>query len=265
VGPADDTAVCATALFCDDFEGFAPAAAPSGAWTVDQNNATVVVATDKFFRGAQAAKASTVASVAGAPTYKSAFLGLTGAPVVPVPNQRVYGRMMFFLDSAPTTNVHWSFVDVTGLVPGQTYPAAYRYGGQLPVDSGGTFVGSQFMANYDTTAFYATPSNGPRTDCYKHADMQVVPVGKWSCAEWLFDGQNNEMRFWLDGTEITGLHIEGTGAGCVGQDPSYTWVAPTFSRLDVGWQSYQADDARTIWIDDVVLSETMVGCPSPRP
>ena len=40
-----------------------------------------------------------------------------------------------------------------------------------------------------------------------------------------------------------------------------TWVAPTFTRLDVGWESYQADEARSIWIDDVVISSTEVSCP----
>ena len=90
----------------------------------------------------------------------------------------------------------------------------------------------------------------------------MAPVGKWSCAEWYFDGQNNQMRFWLDGTELTDLAVNGTGEGCVGQPVGYTWTAPTFSRLDMGWESYAADDERSIWIDDVVISNTQVGCPA---
>jgi hypothetical protein len=261
----DDASVCQSALFCDDFEAFALDQPPAGAWVSNQNNGSVQVVADRSFRGQQAVKATTLATAVTGSTYKSALIGLSQAPVVPVPEQRFYGRMMFYLESAPAASVHWTFIDGTGDVPGQDYSATYRYGGQLPVTDGTTFVGSQLMANYDTTDFYGTPPVGPQTDCYQHAARQVVPVGTWSCAEWSFDGQNSQMRFWLDGTEITGLAIDGTGEGCVAQPADYTWVAPSFSRLDVGWESYQADEERTIWIDDVVISQTQVGCPAPRP
>ena len=39
------------------------------------------------------------------------------------------------------------------------------------------------------------------------------------------------------------------------------WTAPNFDRLDLGWESYQQDDPRTFYIDDVVVSTTKVGCP----
>jgi hypothetical protein len=29
----------------------------------------------------------------------------------------------------------------------------------------------------------------------------------------------------------------------------------------VGWESYQADAARTIWLDDVAIGRTRIGCP----
>ena len=57
------------------------------------------------------------------------------------------------------------------------------------------------------------------------------------------------------------MTVTGSGQGCVNQPPNYPWTAPTFDRLDLGWESYQADDARTLWIDDVVVSTTPIGCP----
>jgi hypothetical protein len=257
----DDTSACQAALFCDDFEAAATGAPPSGAWTASQTNGSVTVDTSRAFRGSQAVKATTLATAMTGQTYKVALIGLTGAPVVPVPNQAYYGRMMFYLESAPSASVHWTFIDTRGLVPGQDYTATYRYGGQLPVTDASGTPGNQLMANYDTTDFYGTPPRGPNTDCYQHAGGKPVPVGRWACAEWYFDGQNNQMRFWLDGAELSDLEIDGTGEGCVAQDPGYTWVAPTFSRIDVGWESYQADDERSIWIDDVVISSSQVGCP----
>jgi hypothetical protein len=260
----DDGAICQSSLFCDGFEAFAAGTPPSGAWTANQNNGTVSVDTSRAFRGTQSVKATTLATSESMATYKAALIGLTQSPVVPVPNQAFYGRMMFYLESAPSTNVHWTFIDATGTVPGQDYSATYRYGGQLPVMDGATVVGNQLMANYDTTDFYGTPPRGPQTDCYQHADGKVVPVARWACGQWFFDGPNAQMRFWLDGQELTDLHVDGTGEGCVAQDPAYTWVAPTFTRLDVGWESYQADEARSIWIDDVVISSTEVSCPLDR-
>jgi hypothetical protein len=69
------------------------------------------------------------------------------------------------------------------------------------------------------------------------------------------------MRFWLDGAAVDALTVTGTAEGCGNPPASYVWTAPTFDRMDFGWESYQQDTARTIWIDDVVLSKSMIGCP----
>jgi hypothetical protein len=179
--------------------------------------------------------------------------------IFPVTPNVVYGRMMFRLEAAPTGDVHWTILQGSGLVPNQTYHALYRYGGQHPVMNGSTFVGSQWMANYETPDSYG--GTGPSSDCWKHASKVVIPVGKWSCAEWQFDGPSNAMHFWLDGAAVDSLTVTGTGEGCVNQPTGYTWTAPTFDRFDLGWESYQQDTARTIWIDDVVISKTKIGCP----
>ena len=102
---------------------------------------------------------------------------------------------------------------------------------------------------------------GPSSDCWKHASKIVIPAGKWSCAEWQFDGPNNTMRFWLDGAAVDSLTVDGHRRGLRHQPTSYVWTAPTFDRFDLGWESYQQDTARTIWIDDVVVSKTKIGCP----
>jgi hypothetical protein len=195
---------------------------------------------------------------------KAAYIRLASTAsktIFPVTPNAFFGRMMFRLESAPTAAVHWTFLQGYGLVPGQTYHALYRYGGQHPVTNGSTFVGNQLMANYETPDSYS--GNGPGSDCWKHASQIVVPVGAWSCAEWEFDGPTNTMRFWLNGAAVNSLTVTGTGSGCVTGAANQTWIAPTFERLDLGWESYQQDSARTIWIDDVVVSKTRVGCPSP--
>jgi hypothetical protein len=121
--------------------------------------------------------------------------------------------------------------------------AYYRYGGM--------WMG-QMMANYET--------NGASTDCWNNT-MDALPTGRWACMEWRFDTAQNDMRFWLDGTEVTSMHVHQTGQGCVAHDLGDQWLAPTFMRMSVGWESYQQDDAREAWIDDVIFDDAPIGCP----
>lgn len=262
--PRSEAEVCASALFCDDFEAQVLGRAPAGGFRANQNaDGRVTVEADRTYRGGQALKATTVASEAG---YKVAFAAFSDSSVLPADGNALYGRMMFFLDSVPDSEIHWTFVDGAGATE-EGYQALYRYGGQRVVlDDEGQFVGNQLMANYETPGFYSTPPSGPDTDCYQHAEGAVAPVGRWACVEWYFDGGANEMRLWVDSEEVSGARVEATGQGCRSEGSDYVWEAPVFDTVHVGWESYQPDDQdRSIWIDDFVLSETRIGCPAPAP
>jgi hypothetical protein len=248
---------CKTALICDDFEAYAPGGAPGGAWSVSAYKGSVAVDTGRAFSGKRAVKVS----ADSADGYRSAMLVLKGSGL-PVAGNVVFGRMMFWLESAPEATVHWTFIDGQGVVPGQNYRSLYRYGGQHPITENGTFIGSQLMANYDTPDSYQNPPKGPGSDCWLHSDKKPVPVGAWTCAEWRFDGPANQMQFWLNGAELTDLAMNGKGQGCVNQAASFEWTAPTFEQFDLGWESYQPDGARVIWIDDVALGTERLGCPA---
>lgn len=247
---------CADTIFCDDFEGYPTGGPPGGMWDDNPYEGTIAVDTGRAHSGNNAVKIS--ANAAG---YRSVMISLADPSLLPVAGNVLYGRMMFYLESAPDTSVHWTFIDGSGPVPGQGYSAVYRYGGQQPITDNGTFVGSQLMANYETPDWYQNPPVGPGSDCWLHSDQKVVPVGAWSCAEWMFDGPNDTMRFWLDGAELTDLTMTGTGQGCVNQPADFPWTAPSFERIDLGWESYQDDAARVIWIDDVALGLQRLGCP----
>ncbi len=253
------TSACAPALFCDDFESYAPGGPPGGEWSTTQNGGTLAIDTTRAHSGTRSVKIAAAASTG----FRSVMIALAGQGLLPVAGNAIYGRMMFWLDSAPETSVHWTFIDGQGLVPGTTYHAVYRYGGQLPITSDASFVGSQLMANYDTPDSYSTPPVGPSSDCYVQSSARVVPVAAWTCVEWSFDGSMNAMRFWMNGVADTDLTMTGTGQGCVNQPSTYEWLAPSFQRVDLGWESYQPDAARDFWIDDVALGTQRIGCPSP--
>ncbi|MBV9949578.1 MAG: hypothetical protein JOZ69_22240 [Myxococcales bacterium] len=191
--------------------------------------------------------------------FRSVLLRLSGGGLPPAGNV-IYGRMMFWLDSAPTGTVHWTIVDGSGLVPGQNYHAVYRYGGQLPLTGAdGGFAGSQMMASYDTVD--SNNGIGPKSDCYHHSKGRAVPVAAWTCIQWKFDGPNDTLTLSLGGTPAPDLTVAHTGDGCVNQPATYEWTAPSFQQIDVGWESYQADDARTIWIDDLAIGTASIACP----
>jgi len=247
--------VCQTARFCEDFEGYTTGMAPGGGWRARVNHGAVSVVEEQKFLGLKSAKFTTEMQSGG----KTAYIELASTSVFPVPNNMFYGRMMFRLESAPTQSVHWTFIQAGGVIPGQQYHAIYRYGGQHPVTQGTTFVGNQLMANYDTPDSYS--GTGPSSDCWHHANGTVVPVGRWSCVEWQFDGPNNTLRMWLDGKALDDLTVVGRGEGCVHQPATFPWTAPNFDRLSVGWESYQGDSARTLYIDNIVIDTKPIGCP----
>jgi hypothetical protein len=121
-----------------------------------------------------------------------------------------------------------------------------RYGGQHM---------QRLMANYDTAGM-----NAPKSDCWKHSQTKM-PEGKWACMEWYFDGATNTQKFWLDDMAVADLTVVEQGEGCGSDGTGNKWLFPTFERLYVGFESYQADSPREVWIDDVAISTTQIGCP----
>lgn len=259
---------CNGTFVCDSFDTYPVAAAPPAPWSVSKTTGTVTVDATRAFSGTQSVKVASPAVASTATSgFKSTFLRFASATLLPPADDHVFGRMMFWLDSAPDTTVHWTFIDGEGLVSpndaGVNYHAAVRYGGQYaaPLDDGGS--SSILMASYDTPDSYN--GTGPSTDCYQQSNGETIPLGQWACAEWEFDGSHDVMHLWLNGTELTDLTVNMTGTGCTSQDSSYVWQAPNYTQLDVGWESYQADDARTIWLDDVAFGPTRIGCPAGAP
>jgi hypothetical protein len=255
-GTAGGGSGCDDAIFCDDFDDAPANGAPEAPWVVQRGGAgAVIVDTAHHMSGTQSVKFTVPAQA------DSAFIALRNAPTFPVTGNAFYGRVMLWLTSAPTTTspaVHWTLIEGSGLVPGQTYHAAYRLGGQHAITAG-----NQLMANYETPDSYG--GNGPSSDCWHHATGKVVPLMRWACVEWQYDGPNSAMTMWIDGAEILtvrGMGSQSNGDGCVSQTVAFPWTAPDFDTIRVGWDSYQTDAERTLWLDDFAISATRVGCPS---
>lgn len=250
--------ICDTALVCDDFESFAAGDAPSGKWRVVEVGGSVVVASENARSGGRAVKVSVDKST----DFRTVMLAFDDTSVLPPEGNVLYGRAMMFIESVPTTSASVGLVTGKGRVPGQTYSAYYRYGLSEPLsDAAGNFTGSQLTALYDTPDYYDDPMSSPFTNCWSHAKGVLAPVGRWACFEWKFDGPNDAMQLSVDGYGVPGLAVEGTGESCSGPEPKGPWTAPSFSEVYLGWETNVADEARVVWIDDVVLATQPIGCP----
>jgi hypothetical protein len=91
-------------------------------------------------------------------------------------------------------------------------------------------------------------------------------VQRWACVEWHFEAASHELEFWLDGSQVTQVARQAAAKTCRGNDLQGEWRAPPkFDSLYIGFERY-ADSAndQDLWIDDVALSSSRVGCPGKR-
>jgi hypothetical protein len=91
--------------------------------------------------------------------------------------------------------------------------------------------------------------------------LSVAPAAQaWFCLEIEIDQSDKAIAAWIDGVAIAGLVVDGTPT----PDVDRQWLndaswAPRVTDFRIGWESY-AGQAETLWIDDVAISATRIGC-----
>jgi hypothetical protein len=89
----------------------------------------------------------------------------------------------------------------------------------------------------------------------------AIAPNAWTCIEFHVDGSAGTIQTWANGSEVTGLVVDGTPTADVDQ----AWInqkpgwKPTFSDFKLGWESYAGQDM-TMYFDDVALASTRIGC-----
>jgi hypothetical protein len=250
--PADP---CAPALFCDDFEDDAAGARPGSPWRDETGTSGASVRVDRE-HAHSGTNAVHVLAPKGA-AYRRGYFAVHQPPVFPAASDGMYGRVMVWLDAAPVAlpgkGVHWTLFQGEGRSADDRFNSIYRFGGQHQEGLG-------LMTNFETTP-------PVRSDCWQHSAARL-PLAEWACVEWHFVVANNELEFWLNGTELADLHVReratAPGSGCLStQDLGGKWLAPPkFQSLYFGWERYSdTENDQNVWFDDVVISKTRVGCP----
>jgi hypothetical protein len=83
-------------------------------------------------------------------------------------------------------------------------------------------------------------------------------AGGWSCVEFHLDATDNRVTVYQDGVEQSDLTVSTKHHGGTADD----FVFPTFDKLKLGWQLYQAGPTPSSYdvrMDDVALSTRRVG------
>lgn len=246
--PADP---CAGRLVCDDFEKGTTGMKPGAPWVIHSSKGTALVDETHAFSGTHSVKVS-ITDTTQDDTYRQAAIAITGAPLLPAPNNTIYGRFMIYTDRIPDKSVHWTTAHGDGPQGAMNsgLSATYNYGGM-----------GDLMANY-----YRNTMPDPN-DCWQTKDV-MFPTNAWTCVAFEFNGANNEMRYWQDGVEVPELHVLGnqkTDMTCTVAGVDGRWLAPNaFTNISIGWESYQYDSvgAHDAWIDDVILDDAFIPCPA---
>jgi hypothetical protein len=98
------------------------------------------------------------------------------------------------------------------------------------------------------------------SDLYKPKIVEPAPAGrvlfplatpKWQCWEW-HTSPDNTMEFYIDTELYAPMSV-------VAADK---WPFPIFKKLYLGFMQYGTTPATEMWIDEVALSDTRVGCGS---
>ena len=226
---------------CQDFEATAIGATPGGNWAVPTTNygtGTVVVAGDDSARGSHSLKVTIPTGTTSVERYlQLRNLGPLG--------DAHYGRI-FLKIQAPTTTlfVHWDLILGAGMFNGAAHRV--RWGNT------GTGVGT-------AGANWAWLYNVEQGDFGTENPRQLHPsVNQWLCIEWMWDGVNQQARFYAQGTEYQTLHIDTTLPGQT-RSPEI----PIFTSLNFGLAKYQTTDAALIfWIDEIAIDANRIGCGS---
>jgi hypothetical protein len=222
-------ALCpSSAAVCEDFED-----GNLDGWTPRVTSGTLAI------DSVHAAHGTSALSINIPANQRGGFIERTGAPLFPLPGKAMWGRVMVYFDSV--SDGHSDIVRGAPL------------GGGTPWYNVGEQHGEILLNYYDGSAAdcWARPSPG-----------RPVTLQTWTCWEWSFDGNTNEMQLWIDGQ--LSRRVSATGDGCVA-GPNLTWTAPDFGVLLVG--AYIAETRDTVaqmWLDDVAAgTQGRIGCPLP--
>jgi hypothetical protein len=226
-------------IVCEDFEATAEGAVPTG-WT---KQGEIGVALDQARGGTKSLKVS--------PTEKGARRIARGASELGAAH---WGRL-FYRVQLPVPAVNPSKNDgntvIHSTLVGLT--AAHPQGGTAEYRVLDTIMNESKKHNF----IYNVQIQGGSE--YGHETGYTYDYkDDWICAEWQVDNTAKSYTLYIDDMDVTGVKVASDKAVTGGDD---ALLPASFTQMNIGWYNYQAGDGGfTVWIDDIAMNSTRVGC-----
>ena len=219
-------------LFCDDFEGQTVGAPPSGFVLESGGGAPGPITVT-----ADSAQSGTQSVFVDGNTFSSHFT-VKGAPVFPLPANRMYVRVFIRVGSAFESG-HSTFFEAG---PDDTLNnTEIRVG----------FHVQQLEVNRMPGDAEQLSNGGDYNDPL--SGIKFVPE-TWHCLEVLFDGDSDELRVWFEDNEVPELHVTDW------KQDAGAW-SPTYEAVRFGYEKYSGPSMQ-VWYDDVAIGTSRIGCGS---
>ena len=254
-GPIDP---CDTALFCEKFDGYADVTTIADKQKFGPWHAALKQGATMDLDGAHTVSGSNALHVHIDNTVTAGGrLFADGAqPLFANKPTHVYGRMVMYIDPNGTS-VHWTFFGVNG----DAEPSSPAVGRSA------SYIMSSLPKKGVNTYSFVYGLQGKGSDGYHDCSSQssASMPSAWACVSFEMDSVARKLRMYKDGAVDPILSVDDHGKGCVAptsvDDP---WYGPAITQLFVGAWSFHAMNAPLdVWIDDLVVDDKPVSCPSP--
>jgi hypothetical protein len=229
-----------TYILCEDFEGTANGAVPSG-WT--KHGDPVSVADDQAASGTRSLKIGPTDNGErriwhDAKTIPTTHWGRVRYKVkLPVPDAFVHSTIVTFSGKSPKPDMLNLEVRVVDTV--KESKEGWNNDGN----------GSHYQVLYNVQPQGRDEFGHGSSYNWKFDDQ-------WHCAEWYIDSAQQAYKFFLDGIEIKEVEFS-NGAGKYDDSE----VPKQWDEIRLGWNNYQsAPPGFTAWIDDFALATQRIPC-----
>jgi hypothetical protein len=233
--PPGDGSCPEGALFCEDFEAYAAGALPNNApWTPQTGGGSTLNIDGATALGTRALHIQ-------APGNSFGYIRINGFSA---PNNSFFGRVQVRVESFPTQPdfAHFVLVEATGAGGGLVRP-----------------VGGQYIPGQGQTALWGVGNDQGSSGDWTSWQPSVPAVSEqWICYEWQMRAADNNIDVWLDEVAQPALSVSSQ----VRRDYNgRAFAFPTFNTLWFGWWLFQANNgSRDVWLDDIALATTRIGC-----
>jgi hypothetical protein len=227
---------CAGTKFCEDWEKQAAGQAPTGMFTIQKGGyAQITVDTTRAYSGKQ----SVHFHMSNSPNDALMHLNFTGAPVFPLANNDLHGRVMLYLTRNPSR--HWDL--------STAYAAA-----NVDDNSGG----EQFSLSGSSPDNHVMSVHQPGD---KSVDSSTIwPLNKWVCVQWEFAAN-------INGKSHIQIKFDGQFIDSGMEAALANWKPPGFKSIFFGWKNFEGGITGDLeyWADDLAFGEKEIPCPTKQP